>query len=158
MGVTVLLAIGALIHPEFPTKLGISQTPEQTLLIRQVLPILILFLGTFATLHFVVKHFKNIQKNNMSVFPVPTPYEISEALDPDREKILAIVAMNKLIRDSQISDVAKISEQLATLHLNELKSINLIGSKFSSDEYMRESTAWYIKQQGLKYLHHHGFL
>ncbi|MFA7382900.1 MAG: hypothetical protein WC001_05570 [Desulfurivibrionaceae bacterium] len=85
-------------------------------------------------------------------------YDIKIRLEPLREKLLAIVAVNKLPRDSQIAEVAEISEQLVTFHLNELKSMGLVGSQFNLDEYMMEATAWSVRQAGLAYLHYHGLL
>jgi hypothetical protein len=85
-------------------------------------------------------------------------YDIKTKLESLKERILTIVAVNKLLRDSQVADVAKISEQLATFHLNELKELGLVGSQFTLDEYSYEGKAWSVNQQGLKYLHHYGFI
>ena len=84
--------------------------------------------------------------------------EHNHRLEELREKILAIVSQNDRLHDAEIADIARVSKQLATLHLHELRSANLVRSSFAIDDDSYEVTVWFVEQLGRKYLHDHGLL
>nr|MDP2192033.1 hypothetical protein [Rhodoferax sp.] len=79
-------------------------------------------------------------------------------LEKLREKILVLVAQHERLHDAQIAEEIGVSKQLATLHLQELKTANFVSSHFALDEDSRRVDAWFIEQPGRKYLLNHGLL
>lgn len=81
-----------------------------------------------------------------------------ERLEELKEKILVIVSQNDRLHDAEIAAIAGVSKQLATLHLHELRSANLVRSNFGLDEDSYEVTIWFLEQPGRKYLSDNGLL
>jgi hypothetical protein len=81
-----------------------------------------------------------------------------ERLEEIKEKILALVAQNERSHDAEIAKLAGASKQLTTLHLQDLKTENLVRSSFGLDENMYRVDIWFIEQPGRKYLLQHGLL
>lgn len=81
-----------------------------------------------------------------------------ERLEEIKEKILALVAQNERSHDAEIATLAGASKQLTTLHLQDLKTENLVRSSFGLDANSYQVDTWFIEQLGRKYLLQHGLL
>ena len=81
-----------------------------------------------------------------------------ERLEEIKEKILALVAQNERSHDAEIAILAGVSKQLTTLHLQDLKTENLVRSGFGLDKNSYQVDIWFIEQLGRKYLLQHGLL
>jgi len=81
-----------------------------------------------------------------------------QRLDQIGEKILSLIAQNERLHDAEIAKLAGASKQLITLHLQDLKTKNLVRSSFGLDENSYQVDTWFIEQLGRKYLLQHGLL
>lgn len=143
MGVTILLSLGVLIQPDFLIRLGFHQTVEQIQLIRQILPLMILFLGTFLTLLLVINHHKNITptKNKPSL----TPYfnllwdTLGNIYCPKCEIMLA---------DAQTNEQITHYINRSSFQCPECKQTFLL--KDVHGDFLSKNEAFYLKNKGLK--------
>lgn len=93
----------------------------------------------------------NVEVQNLKML---TEKSHSDRLEEVKEKILVVLTQHEELEAGQISSLLNIGSQLATFHLEELKTSNMVNDYYA----MGSPVFWGLIQGGRAYLVRHGLL
>ena len=133
------LTISSIYLPNFLDSIGITLTPQKTLLIRSSMPPLLLFLGTFVVLLIVVRYFKSLVHKG-----IDQNIELSDL----HEKVLSILFKNPISVRCLCEDL-NITKEEANYYLNYLFNKSMV---CFPQPYSSVPENWRIDQDGREYI------